>query len=241
MWIHKKDIMLDEDDMEDFEYISHYINSRARFNKTYNFYLDEKFMAKSQDKAFNKLKHQNVKNFLIETFRVLIYSHTRNLPRSYIINFLLKIIPEINDKKFMFVLCFLFNDYIRSLDGKIDSKYIELANDIRENQMYGKILEKLNEILIASSKLYNKNKHPIPDESIDEIFKSIFGEQKGKSSSEAASSSDINTMNLLLTQNQIQSNRRIRNLANQLKPREAQDYLSQRDVYKFNERNDKFN
>jgi hypothetical protein len=118
----------------------------------------------------------------------------------------------------------LFRDYIIDMKEElellgVDSRYLKYAGDLT----------------YKNERQKSENIEQLPEESIDAIFKSIFGEERA-SSSAAASSSDLNPVNLLLTQNQVQSNRRLQHLTRQLN---LEDYSSQKDVYKFGERNGK--
>lgn len=152
-------------------------------------------------------------------------------------NFIRKLLSkEITDNRIILLISALFRDYIidmeeelKSLD--VDSRYLKYVK-----------------IIMSQTEQPSKNIEEIPDESIDAIFKSIFGqkEEEAASSSAVAASSDINPMNILLTRNQTQSNRRLQALNRQINPRDIrqinpEDYSSQKDVYRFNERNGKFN
>jgi hypothetical protein len=152
-------------------------------------------------------------------------------------NFIRKLLSkEITDNRIILLISALFRDYIidmeeelKSLD--VDSRYLKYVK-----------------IIMSQTEQPSKNIEEIPDESIDAIFKSIFGqkEEEAASSSAVAASSDINPMNILLTRNQTQSNRRLQVLNRQINPRDIrqinpEDYSSQKDVYRFNERNGKFN
>lgn len=131
---------------------------------------------------------------------------------------------DIVDNELILLISTLFRDYIIDMKEElellgVDSRYLKYAGAL----------------IYKNEEQKSENVEQLPEESIDEIFESIFGEERA-SSSAAASSSDLNPVNLLLTQNQVQSNRRLQHLTRQLN---LEDYSSQKDVYKFGERNGK--